>query len=196
MSMTARLMPEQHAPPWQRITVVGVYLAALICLVILIVFTIGFYDSRSANEDQIRVDAQQKSSSAVAAINDVVTTIEDDITELVERLDSGEIKEWAFPGLGTQINLKMVGARFVRRMGAFYAPFETQELYAPNVQRPSDDPFASLTILRDPLNYFASPSVGDTGYDDPNRYKIPFEQGSAWGAPFRNPSDGMSIVEF
>ena len=193
----ARLAPQPHAPPWQRLTVVVAYLAAIASLALVILFAIQYANSRSDNEDQVREDALLKVASAAAAIDTVLESLERDVTDLTDRINSGEIQGWAgTTGLGSRMTAPTEANQFIRRMGVFYAPDDSGGIFAPYGAKRVVRDVSGLEHADDPLDYTLPASEAKTGYEDPNRYHVPVRDGESWITPFRDESTGFVIAEY
>lgn len=67
MALRETLFPERHAPPWQKIVVVVSYALAIASLILAVVFTLQYYDSRSDGIKEVEEDAFLKAKSEVAS---------------------------------------------------------------------------------------------------------------------------------
>ena len=67
MALRETLFPERHAPPWQKIMVVVSDALAITSLILTIVFTLQYYDSRSDGIKEVEEDAFLKAKSEVAS---------------------------------------------------------------------------------------------------------------------------------
>ena len=60
MALREILFPNPHAPPWQKIMVVVSYAFAIASLVLSVVFTLQYLDSRSDGKEAVENDALLK----------------------------------------------------------------------------------------------------------------------------------------
>ena len=60
MNLRAILFPDPLAPPWQKIMVVVSYAFAIASLVLSVVFTLQYLDSRSDGKEAVENDALLK----------------------------------------------------------------------------------------------------------------------------------------
>ena len=67
MALRETLFPERHGPPWQKIMVVVSYALAITTLILTIVFTPQYYDSRSDGIKEVEEDASLNAQSEVAS---------------------------------------------------------------------------------------------------------------------------------
>lgn len=197
MEIYARLVPQPHAPPWQRLTVGVAYLAALASLVLVVLFALQYANSRSDNESQVRQDALLKVASARAAIDLVLESLERDVTDLTDQINSGSIQGWAGDtGLGSRMAIPMDTNQFIRRLGVFYTPDDAGELFAPYAALPLSYEVSGLERENEELDYAAPSTAAKTGYKDPDRYHVPVRDRESWTTPFRDGSTGLVIAEY
>lgn len=67
MALRETLFPERHAPPWQKIMVVVSDALAITSLILTIVFTLQYCDSRSNGMKEVEEDASLRAQSEVAS---------------------------------------------------------------------------------------------------------------------------------
>ncbi len=203
MVLRETLFPERHAPPWQKILVVASYALAIASLVLTIVFTLQYLDSRSDGKEAVENDALLKAASARNGLDDAIRSVEDRVADIVEKLESGDIpgldgnsRDYYAPG-GVQLAFDGIIASDpnIERLGVFYVPGPDGELLNPFLGQPPNA-ISSRSKGQDPFVYTDPPTPGRTGKDDTNRYHLPLNNGSNWTEPFTDPETGRVVAEF
>ena len=88
LTLRETLFPQQHAPPWQKILVVVYYALAITSLVLVILFTLQYLDSRSDGTRVVEEDALLKAQSAKSGLIDAIESVETEVSKIVEGIAS------------------------------------------------------------------------------------------------------------